>query len=404
MTRFLVLIFLILPINAFSSLTLNESFESALKNNEMNNIGKSRLNQTSEQQKQLSGAYYPKVALKGSYLMQENLVDQKTLGINLTETLYRGGRDRQALLASDLSMNISENQWNLDRLDLYQLVVQTYYGLYLNLNDFDNLGLLKKQSFDRVTEIKNRVKIGRSRKGELLQAEAQLASVDAQLLSAEALKNESEDKFFLVTGLGRNQTFKQEISIPEDRRSLADFLEISLKRPDLINKKIKISQTDFELAIAKRAHLPTLDLTSNYYLNKRSGSYNNTDWDAGIVFSFPLFEGGITSSKVREKLQKKEEAIYSLNDYQKSLEIEITSRYQIYHRYIDQIKAYDLALAKAQKNYDESLKDYRLGLISNLDVLTALNVYLDSKRNSEKTKIQSLLNLKLLEASAGVIQ
>ena len=75
----------------------------------------------------------------------------------------------------------------------------------------------------------------------------------------------------------------------------------------------------------------------------------------------------------------------------------------MFRRYNDQIKAFDLALDKAKKSYDETLKDYRLGLVSNLDVISSLNLYLDSKRNSEKTKIQAILNQKLLEAVAGEI-
>jgi hypothetical protein len=49
------------------------------------------------------------------------------------------------------------------------------------------------------------------------------------------------------------------------------------------------------------------------------------------------------------------------------------------------------------------MSDYRLGLVSNLDVLSSLNLYLDNKRNSEKTKIHAMMNLKLLEAAAGVL-
>ena len=62
-----------------------------------------------------------------------------------------------------------------------------------------------------------------------------------------------------------------------------------------------------------------------------------------------------------------------------------------------------MALDKAKRSYEETVKDYRLGLVTNLDVLSSLNLYLDSKRNSEKIKIQAVLNQKILEAAAGII-
>ena len=107
---------------------------------------------------------------------------------------------------------------------------------------------------------------------------------------------------------------------------------------------------------------------------------------------------------MRESTLKKQTAEYQLTDYQRNIKIELTSRYELYHRYFDQIKAFDTALEKAKRSYDETIKDYRLGLVSNLDVLTSLNLYLDNKRNFEKTKILAILNHKQLEAAAGIIQ
>lgn len=403
--KYLSFLSIIFTLNSYASITLKDSLESALKNNQVDNINAARSLQVTEQKRQSYGNYFPKIALKGTYLLQENLVNQKSYGLNLTHSLYKGGRDQEAIQASKDAIVVSENLWSQERLMLYQNVIQVYYNYFLSLNDYYNLDLLKKQSLERTNEIRNRVKIGRSRLGEVLQAEAQLASVDAQLLSGESLKKENEDKFFLLTGLPRSSMFDTNlIEVFEDKRTLSDYLELAKDRPDLMNKEIKISQTNHELIIAKKVHFPTLDLTSNYYLNSRVAPYKNTYWDAGLVLTVPLYEGGVTESKVRENLQKKEEAIFSKRDYQKGIELDLTSKFQTYHRFVDQIKAYDLALSKAKKNYDESIKDYRLGLVSNLDVLSALNLYLDSKRNSEKTKIQAMMNLKLLEVSAGLIQ
>ncbi len=388
-----------------AALTLKESFESALHTNQIDNINEALINQNVEIKKQNEGNFLPKFALKGSYLNQEKIkTDQQSSELNLTQNLYRGSRDEYALDSASKSIAIAKNQKIYDQLALYSNVIQAYYYYFSNLNDLQNLELLKKQSKDRVDETKKRVQVGRSRKGELLQAEAQLASAEAQWINGIGLVKESEEHFYLLTGLNKSTSPMAEvIAVPTDSKSLELYLDQAYKRSDVQNKELKIQLADFDLLGNKALNFPTLDLSSNYYFNKRIGTYHNTDWDVGVSMTIPLFEGGITSAKIAESSQKKIQATHTLVDYKKSVELEVASHFETYHRYFDQIKAFDLALDKAQKSYDETLKDYRLGLVSSLDVLSSLNIYLDTKRNNEKTKISAMMSLKLLESTAGVL-
>ncbi|MGZ3789831.1 MAG: TolC family protein [Bacteriovorax sp.] len=390
---------------AFADLTLKESYESALRTNQGEKINQTLINQGLEIKKENQGNYYPKIKGVGTYLKQENMTpDQKAIGLNLSHSLYKGGRDKLSVESADKGIAIAENQRVLDQLNLYASVIGAYYNYFLNLNDYKNLELLKKQSKERVDETRKRVQVGRSRKGELLQAEAQLASADAQLFNGLGLLIESEDSFYILTGLNKgNNTFTERISVPSDTQGIQAYLDAAYNRVDVKNRELRIDLADLDLKSAKSLYYPTLDLASNYYLNNRIGAYSKTNWDVGLTLSLPIFEGGITQARVRESSERKLQAIYTLEDYKKSIQLEVTSRYETYHRYLDQVKAFDLALDKAKKSYDEAVKDYRLGLVSNLDVLSSLNLYLDSKRNSEKTKIQAMMNLKLLEAATGVL-
>lgn len=389
-----------------SAVTLGESFSSALLNNQADNINESRLKQSMEQKNRGQGSYYPTLSVRGSYLKQERYEDQKTLGLNLTTSLYNGGRDRQTIKNADASVKISQNQRQLDRVTLYMEVVDAYYTYQLNLNDTKNLELLKKQSQERVDEIRKRLQIGRSRRGELLQAEAQLASVDAEMLNAQGLLKQSEARFYILTGLNTDKKIEIKFDEMSSAKSLQEYIDMALAREDVQNKELEIQQFTGDVTIAKASYLPTLDLLSNYYAVKEGGSNSsrNSDWDVGLNLTIPLYEGGVSQAQVRESTEKKQTAVYQLMDYKKNVTIEVTSRYELFRRYSDQIKAFDTALQKAKRSYDETLKDYRLGLVSNLDVLTSLNLYLSSKRNSEKTKILAVLNHKQLEAVAGIIQ
>lgn len=397
---------LALVFNEAFALTLKESFDSALRTNFGDSINQTLIIQSTEQKKQNQGNFLPKLSARGTYLKQDNVnVDQKTIGLNLAHSIYRGGRDSLLIESSDKNITIAENQKNADRINLYLSVIQTYYNYFLNLNDYKNLQLLKNQSKERVDETRKRVQVGRSRRGELLQAEAQLASVDAQLFNGLGLVKESEERFYILTGLERgNDAFNEVIMVPSESSSVESYIDSAYNRPDVKSRELRKELAEIDLSSSKAQYYPTLDLASNYYFNKRNTtSFRDSKWDIGLTLNFPLFEGGATRAKVNESVQKKEQAIYTLADYKKSIQLDITSRYETYHRYLDQVKAFDLAQEKAKNSYDVAVRDYRLGLISNLDVLSSLNLYLDSKRNSEKTKIQAMMNFKLLEAASGVL-
>lgn len=403
---FISCLFAVAYVSDSHAVTLAESFESAVLNNQSDNINESRLKQSMELRNIGQGSYYPNLSIRGTYLKQEKFEDQKTLGLNLTTSLYNGGRDKQLIKNADTNVLITQNQKQLDKVNLYMEVVDSYYSYLLNLNDSNNLELLKNQSRERAEEIRKRLQIGRSRRGELLQAEAQLASVDARVLDAQGLLKQSESRFYILTGLSKDKAIDLKFNQNSSVKTLDEYLELALSREDIQNKKLEIQRFEGDVKISKGSYLPTLDLLSNWYAYKDGGSTasRNSDWDIGLNLKIPLYEGGVSQAVVRETTQKQQTARYQLDDYQRKIQIEVTSRYELFHRYFDQIKAFDTALEKAKRSYDETLKDYRLGLVSNLDVLTSLNLYLDSKRNSEKTKILALLNHKQLEASAGIIQ
>ena len=387
------------------AVSLEASFSSALATNVTEKVNDSRIQQRVEQKKQEQSAYLPSIGLKGTYNKQDKIDSTRTVGLNLSQSLYNGGRDSLAIESANTNIEIARNQRQIDRKALLLDVIEAYYTYYLNLNDMSNLELLKKQSKERSDEIRKRVQIGRSRRGEQLQAEAQLASVEAQAFNGSGLLHESESIFYLITGLPKEDKpeVQTDAGMNLQAKSLDEYIAVALNQEDVKNRRLALEQIEREIKVSKSHYLPSLDLTSNYYFDRDGGSaaQRNSDWDIGLQLVFPLYEGGFSQANYRENIERKTTATYELTDYEKALKIEVTKRYETFRRYNDQIKAFDLALDKGKRSYDEAVKDYRLGLVSNLDVLSALNVYLDNKRNAEKTRIQALMNKHMLEAVVG---
>lgn len=393
------------------AVTLEESYKSALTTNVTDKIHDSRINQSVELKKQQQSGFLPYVNLRGTYLKQDNVPDdQRTIGMGLTQNLYNGGKTKAAVDNAETFIQMSRNQREIDHRNLYLRVIESFYTLYLNINDMKNIDLLLKQSKERSEEIRKRTQIGRSRRGELLQAEAQLASAEALSSAGLGLIKESTEEFIILTGLTAND--KPDIQIEKyspdtiDVKSSEEYFQKALAQEDVENRKLEIERIDRQADVAKHYYLPSLDLAANYLIDRQGGNTfvtRNSEWDVGLALVFPLYEGGFSRSRARETAERKTEAVLELNDYERALKREVSSRYEIFRRYYDQIKPFDLAMEKGKRSYEEAVKDYRLGLVSNLDVLSSLNIYLENKRNAERTRIQALMTKKMLDAFVGEI-
>lgn len=385
------------------SLTLKEAYDRALTFNQSEEINNARIESAEASYSKSRGNYLPKIAFKGTYTFLDQLSDQKTMALNLSQNLFKGGKDGLALDTQELNVESQKLTKNVEQQTLFKDVAEAYYSHWQNEQDVKNLALLRDQSEKRRNEIRDRVRIGRSRKGELLQAESQLATVESNLLNASGLRNESAKKLSSLIGLNDNN-LKMPEAVEEVKalEPVESYLKKAEGRSEIELRKAKLQMADLDVSSSKRNHLPTLDLSSNYYLNKRTGTLRNSDWDLSLNLTVPLFEGGATNAQVKESVAKKMEAYYSVSDQQRKVDSEVKTKYEATQKYMEQLKAGMRAFNLARENYDETLKDYRLGLVTNLDTLSALNTYLDAKRTYDRTKIQAKATLEQLNAAVGM--
>jgi outer membrane protein len=143
-----------------------------------------------------------------------------------------------------------------------------------------------------------------------------------------------------------------------------------------------------------------VDLTGNYYL-KRSGSLEDVNWDVGIALTVPLYTGGATQSQVREAASQRTQAELSVSQARRLAEQEVRASYRsvVYDR--SQIDALTTATELARKNYDAQTRDYRLGLVTNLDVLQALTAFQQNQRALDRARYTIKLDYVRLEAAAA---
>jgi outer membrane protein len=392
--------------------TLREVFQSALSRTEALPLQESQARQADERVSQARGGLLPTVGFNGVFTRQHKpstgsanaftLADQRNLRLNLTQPVFRGLREFAGLRAAQAQSRAQEDQTRQVRVSVYSTVGQSFFNVAAAEQDVRDLEELLDLSQKRLVEIRDRVRIGRSRPGDLLSAQSQVATVQAQIQAAQVVLEQARDSFAFVTGLDRKTPVDLGAGsgLPEKIAPLADYLKRIDSRPDLSVQREQLASAEESVSVARGAHLPSVDLSGNYYLD-RTGILADTKWDFSVTATLPIFQGGVLQSQVREAAERRTSQELLVAQARRTAEREIQAAWQAADGALAQIRFLSEARDAADRNYREQQKDYRLGLITNLDVLQALNSYQDIRRSYDRTRFQARSALVALEASVG---
>lgn len=376
---------------AANSLSLNEAYFYALKNMESVQEANLATEAQKEVKKQVLSQMLPTFSGFGNYTKIDPpngaganpflLTRQYNAGLRLSVPLFRGGALSAYRYAQE-SVVLSKTRQKISELYLYQEMIDVYFQVLTLRKDFEGLGELLELSRKRIEEVRQRTKLGRSRKAELVEAVAQKHMVQLQMDELKSQIKKTSIKFEYYTNMKieklKSEDYQFE-NIPSLETGLNELREKIKLRPDVLASLQEVGLNDREISVSKGSYYPKIDLTSNYYVN-RTGVLSTSNWDASLSVSVPLFQGGGVKAMVKESLVKKRIARVRQSKIQRVALNELNQNYTHFFELKNQLSSVGAALEKAKESYQLALKDYRLGLVTNLDVLRSMNLYIDTKR------------------------
>jgi outer membrane protein len=406
----LFFLFMLLTGNLPAAITLKESFEAARLNMESIKRADATVEISQQLKNRARAAVLPTISGVGTYTKIDPpdaagaspflLTRQYSAGIRLTQPLLRGGTISAYQLAKE-NILLAKYQKDATEINLYQLVINSYYNLNIAQMDVKNVEEFLKFTRERVKEIRERTQIGRSRKGELVQAEAQFHNAESQLQQSLIRLQEAETTFEFFTRM-RPDEIVVPTDIPKLTGSLEEYLIKVRARPDILASRQQIKVAEQQVSISKGGHYPQVDLISNYYFD-RTGILASSEWDVGVAVVIPLFQGGSVMAATREATEAKRIAELTGSEAERTAERDLAINYRNLERLQQQLVSVKSALEKSEEAYRLNKKDYQYGLVTNLDVLLSLNTFIEAKRTYNGLVAIAHLNLKNLEASTGVL-
>jgi outer membrane protein TolC len=396
--------------HAVEALTLDEYFAAALKRSEVVATQGELIRQAEEHYTQANSALRPTVNGVASYTRQDPIPAgdlsnstspnrQSLAKLTATQPLFRGFREFASLRQTKALLGAQDQDYRNARTQLFKDVTQNFYTVLSIEQDLKNIGEEINQNIDREKELNGRVRIGRSRIGEVLSVQSTISTLRAQVEQLQGQLSAAREAFAFLSGLAATTLLRDTEDLPATLEPLDDYLARLEMRPDVIASQQRLSAAQENTTVARGANRPSLDLNANRYL-ERTGNLKDSTWDVGIVLTVPIYAGGLLQSRVSEAMSLRTQAELSTSQVRRQAEQEIRSVYQsvVFDR--SQLDALEKATESARKNYETQRRDYRLGLVTNLDVLQALTAFQQNQLALDRARYATKLDYLKLQAAA----
>jgi outer membrane protein len=367
---------------ALGAVTLQDSYQAALKQSETLASQEKLIELAEVQYSQIWRGILPSISANGSFMVQarpeNDLAEsffprtQPEAKLTLRQPVFRGLREYAALRQQRHHSQAEKHLHESASLLLYNDVAQTYHAALTAEENLKNIGSQLKLYDERIIDLSKRVNAGTSNETDLLTLQSSRANLISQLETAKAGATAARETFTFVTGLPRDSILAPISHTPPKPGAVKEFLELIETRPDIRSLAERIDAAQEQVSVSRGSYLPTLDLVGNYYFKRQSEVYNGINWDIQALFSVPIFTGGLISAQIRESTIRREQSELELSRLRRQAEQQIRTLHSEYLTQLDSIRALEKSLNLAEKNYQFLKRDFQRGLTRNLDVLQAL--------------------------------
>ncbi len=389
---------LISPCRSFTAdslLTLSDCLNLAFEKNRNIKIARISVQQAEEKIGESRARRYPTATLNGMYT-RVGKVTSFTIPMGSTErtfqfgtanrlnfdakiqvALFTWGQISSSIEISKTGKLLSGRQEAQQKLNVTHQVLQAFYSVLLNREVIR----LQEKNLERARELaaiaESRYNSGGVSGLEVLRTAVQVKNAEADL--EESRGNLKKSRLFLANTLGLSgDRIAVEGSFdyqPVDFDIGEIIQKAAANRTDLKSLQLQQQMARSQISLAGSGSKPSLFLFSGY--NVQNG-FDPMDpgrfvdnWNVGVQVSFPLFDGFATAHKTRQARLELRKAELQEEEITDLITLQVRQAAATLFQAEGRIKARAENIKLAQESLETAEKQFRLGMLSSLDVLNA---------------------------------
>ncbi len=394
-----------------STLNLWDVFALAVKHTEAMANSAENVEQAKAQNNQALGAWLPQVYLNDVWGRQSSQYitgssnslfapPDNALSLGVTENLLTGLNQVAALQGASANINYQNYNLRNESRTLFLSVAQAFYNV-LTYEELETAYEKSKDLNEQTLVIEKQwQKMGRAQTEDVANTQALLAQVLGDMENNKFQLAQARETLSTLANIAADQPLVAEETYTAPAYTAQEAEAKVDERPDVKAAKYNVDILDAQLLQVDGEHLPTVAAVGQYYLQKDGGS-PTAEWNVELVASMPIFEGGQIVAMEDSAASKKRQAEMNLSLVRRTAFDDVREAYKSLVASISETDAYQKAVEAYQLDYQDVLRDYKLNLTTNLQLLQTMTSLETTQISYLKAKYQALYDQVWLNVATG---
>ncbi|NLD04556.1 MAG: TolC family protein [Synergistaceae bacterium] len=374
---------------AAETLTLGSCVRTALENHPDMVAAESKVASKKAAVGQSAADSRPQIKGGASYTRSDSTESVNDSGkynasISLEQSIYDWGKRGLKIEGAKLNMDAAEAEY-LDTRDKIILGVKSaYYNLNRSIRQYE----VAKTRYDnyqkRLLWAKSYYEVGTKPKIEVTKAEADLANSKLTLVRVGSAAEQYRAQLASSMGIPMMdiKNVADVLSYEEWSVPIEQAVERAvLNRPYLASQRKRVEYTETLLALEKKGLSPEISASAGYNAYG-SAPFDDNGWNARLSLNIPLYDGGLTKSRVEGAEAELVTAKAQLQSASNEVMLEVRKAWHALAEAGEALNASLEAERQARETYELAEGRYEAGVGSSLEISDAVESYALAQTNT----------------------
>ena len=291
--------------------------------------------------------------------------DNYAAGVSVFQHLFDFGRTFGAIEERNAQADAERARLRLVELDLVYRVSAGYFDLVGAKEIVKVYEQAVRQRTERLNEVRAKADAGLKPAIDTYTAQAELARAELHLTDARNSAATAKVALDNAMGLGEQAPdYKQTDALtpPPITDTLDSYLSRALdQRPDLAMLEEDARAAGARIREFRSDYLPTLGAAGGYNLRGQEGSSTNNLY-AGVVITWPLFNGMLTKHQVAENQLQQDAIRHMIEDLRQNVVFQVKRSFLEWQASLERVRQAEQTLEASRVELDLATKRYENGL------------------------------------------
>jgi len=306
--------------------------------------------------------------------------------------------------------SLADKKYHLVQQDLMMKLSELYFDALLAKDKVELIQAQRLAINEQLKEAEVKFDAGLISITDINEAKTKNDLMEIDLLNAVKDLKIKKRQIQAITGSlpGRLKPLMSSIAFEKMDNLPEEWVDIAMQNSTaILIKDSEIDVAQKEIDVRRGEYFPTVDALASRRRTWDKGGYafglRNYSDTFGVEVSIPIFEGGLTSSKVREAELLKNKTIQESEGLKRQVELQVRESYLKLQTNLSEIEAYQQALRSSELQLQSTQLGFQEGLRNSVEVLNAQQMLFSATYDLLASRYHYLLNLLDLKHKVGTL-